>query len=119
MDTIRGLREHVEVEFGQAIVCRDDVLINLGQNPGLGPPDLCWLQKKPVSAFKMDSAEPTGYYHWVLGRDVATSAAIAAYFASLSSSVEEITFLQVGCPTNACFFCINRGLYAMPASGLH
>lgn len=52
MDSLRGIPEHVEPEFGASITSRDEALLALGDAPGLGPPDLCWLQKCP---------KPTGW----------------------------------------------------------
>lgn len=37
-----------------------------------------------------------GFYHYALGRDVSSSAAVAAYFAELVSLVEPMSFMQVG-----------------------
>lgn len=94
MDTLKGIPEHIEAEFGEAIVARDDCLMSLGTTPGLGPPDLCWLQKCPKASFSGAKGEPQGYYHYVLGRDVSSSAAVAAYFALLNSRIEPVGFLQ-------------------------
>ena len=47
MDSLRGIPEHIEADFGDAITARDDALLALDAAPGLGPPDLCWLQKTP------------------------------------------------------------------------
>lgn len=95
MESLRGLPEHVEADFGDSIVARDEALAVLGASPALGPPDLCWLQKCPKrTGFFGGSGEAQGYYHYVLGRDVSSSAAIAAYFALLNSKVEHRTMLQ-------------------------
>ena len=96
MDSIRGTPEAVENEFGESIVNRDEAMLILSQVPGLGPPDLIWLQKANKGPFGGASTEARGYYHYALGRDVSSSAQVAAYFAGLNSSVEPIPFLQVG-----------------------
>lgn len=152
-DTLRGIAELEEVDFGESFYSRDDALKLLIQVPGLGPPDLCWVQKvcpmqcssrrapdpRPVCVLTIATAccsrfprcpcwfiqiptiltartpyyfpllvsqvpvgsltgrggEPRGYYHYALGRDVASSASIAAYFAQICSLVEPPTFFQV------------------------
>ena len=50
MDTIKGLCEVIESEFGEAIVARDESLAALLDVRGLGPPDLIWLQKNSKNA---------------------------------------------------------------------
>jgi hypothetical protein len=96
MDTLRGIPEHIEAEFGDSIVARDEAVAVLGEAPGLGPPDLCWLQKAPKARSLLGgAAEAQGYYHFVLGRDVSSTAAVAAYFALLNSKVEPCGVLQV------------------------
>jgi hypothetical protein len=95
MESLRGLPEAIEADFGDSIVARDEAIAVLGNTPGLGPPDLCWLQKRPKrSGFFGGSEESQGYYHYVLGRDVCSSAAVAAYFALLNSKVEQRSMLQ-------------------------
>ncbi|KAG2487075.1 hypothetical protein HYH03_014321 [Edaphochlamys debaryana] len=94
METIKGHPEHVEGVFGEAIVARDEALVVLSSACGLGPPDLCWLQKSPKSALTGASGEAKGYYHYCLGVNTSSSAAVAAYFATLTSMVEAPTFLQ-------------------------
>jgi hypothetical protein len=93
MDTLKGHVESIETVFGEAIVSRDESLVVLAQMPGLGPPDLCWLQKAGKSALTGASSEAQGYYHYCLGIDVSSSAAVAAYFANITSLVEPISFL--------------------------
>lgn len=106
MESLRGLPEHIEADFGDSIVARDEALAVLGTvAPGLGPPDLCWLQKCPKkTGFWGGSGEPQGYYHYTLGRDVASSAAVAAYFALLNSKVERRSWMSSE-------FTIQRGFY--------
>lgn len=95
MESLRGLPEHIEADFGDSIVARDEALAVLAAAPGLGPPDLCFLQKcAKRTGFFGGNGESQGYYHYVLGRDVASSAAVAAYFALLNSKVEQRTMLQ-------------------------
>ncbi|GLC39163.1 bud site selection protein [Pleodorina starrii] len=94
MESIKGHPEHVETVFGEAIVARDESLVVLAGASGLGPPDLCWLQKAPKNALTGSSGEAKGYYHCCLGVDASSSAAVAAYFATLTSLVEPPTFLQ-------------------------
>lgn len=114
METLRGVVEAVEGEFGEAIAARDDALAALADCTGLGPPDLAWLakvRKQPGSgssgggwlgfgsggggrrgsgsgggegAAGVDLSGGSGYYHYVLGGDVSSSAALAAYFARLN-----------------------------------
>ncbi|WIA09915.1 hypothetical protein OEZ85_010129 [Tetradesmus obliquus] len=109
MDTLRGIPEHIEAEFGDSIVARDEAVALLGEAPGLGPPDLCWLQKAPKGRSLLGgSAEAQGYYHFVLGRDACSTAAVAAYFALLNSKVEPAGMLQgLWSPE----FVIQRGFY--------
>jgi hypothetical protein len=72
MDSLKGIREHVETEFAESIVSRDESMVILGSVPGLGPPDLCWLQKSAVSAFGSTATDHKGYYHWALGAQFTT-----------------------------------------------
>ena len=109
-ESIKGLVEHVEEEFGSSIVARDESLVVLASQPGLGPPDLVWLQKVSRATLTASSSEPRGFYHHQLGRDVSSSASVAAYFAELTSRVEPISFLQVG---------IDRGGGAAGPDGAH
>lgn len=112
MDTLKGIPEHVEADFGDSIVARDEAVAVLGNNPGLGPPDLCWLQKGQKRSGLLQlggSSEAQGYYHFVLGRDVSSSAAIASYFALLNSKVEPCGMLQG--LWMASEFVIQRGFY--------
>ncbi len=99
MESIKGHPEHVETVFGEAIVARDEALLVLSGACGLGPPDLCWLQKAPKSALTGSSGEARGYYHYCLGVDASSSASVAAYFATMTSMVESHSFLQActGC----------------------
>jgi hypothetical protein len=95
MESLRGLPEHTEADFGDSIVARDEAIAVLATTPGLGPPDLCHLQKCPKrSGLFGSSGESQGYYHFVLGRDVSSSAAVAAYFALLNAKVEHRSMLQ-------------------------
>eukprot|EP00198_Chlamydomonas_reinhardtii_P011858 XP_001701195.1 predicted protein [Chlamydomonas reinhardtii] len=94
MESIKGHPEYVETVFGEAIVARDESLVVLAGASGLGPPDLCWLQKAPKSALTGATGEAKGYYHYVLGGNASSSAAVAAYFATLTAMVEPPTFLQ-------------------------
>jgi hypothetical protein len=95
MDTMRGVVELVEAQFGECILARDDAVAVLSTAPGLGPPDLCFLQKGRKAAASWvglgaaGGEAPAGYYHWVLGRDVSSSAALAAYFALITSKQEK------------------------------
>eukprot|EP00200_Dunaliella_tertiolecta_P019446 CAMPEP_0202402262 /NCGR_PEP_ID=MMETSP1128-20130828/4106_1 /ASSEMBLY_ACC=CAM_ASM_000463 /TAXON_ID=3047 /ORGANISM="Dunaliella tertiolecta, Strain CCMP1320" /LENGTH=952 /DNA_ID=CAMNT_0049006267 /DNA_START=179 /DNA_END=3037 /DNA_ORIENTATION=+ len=96
MDTLRGLPEAVEApdEFASSIEARDDALACLAASPGVGPPDLCWLQKSAKGAWSSTAAQPRGFYHFVLGRDTSGPAAVAAYFAEVTSLVEPMSFMQ-------------------------
>jgi hypothetical protein len=95
MDTLRGVPEAIEADFGDSIVARDAALAALGSSVhGLGPPDLCWLQKARRAGLLDRGSEAQGYYHHVLGRDVSSGAAVAAYFALLTSRVEARSGLQ-------------------------
>eukprot|EP00798_Chlamydomonas_sp_ICE-L_P020813 gene20813-27648_t len=108
MDTLKGITEAVEAEFGEAIITRDESLVPLCDMSGLGPPDLCWLQKRVKSAWGSQK-EPKGYYHYVTGTDVSSSAALSAYFAEVMSSQESISFLQGLWTSNETQ--IDRGFY--------
>ena len=110
MESIKGHPEYVETVFGEAIVARDESLVVLAGASGLGPPDLCWLQKAPKSALTGATGEAKGYYHYVLGGNASSSAAVAAYFATLTAMVEPPTFLQVRIAG------VGRGPGVMPAS---
>ncbi|MEW5316764.1 MAG: hypothetical protein WDW38_008114 [Sanguina aurantia] len=95
MESVRGLTECIELLFGESIVARDEATVILSAGRGLGPPDLCWLQKATVSALTGAKAgEPGGYYHHALGRDVSSSAAVAAYFASITMRVEAVPWMR-------------------------
>ena len=94
MDTLKGIAEGVEVEFGESIIARDESLVVLSELPGLGPPDLCWLQKSIKGTWGASSGEPRGYCHYTIGGDVSSSAAVSAYFAEVMTLQEPITFLQ-------------------------
>lgn len=109
MDTLKGIPEHIEADFGDSIVTRDEAVAVLGKNPGIGPPDLCWLQKSQKRSLLGGNTEAQGYYHYVLGRDVSSSAAVAAYFALLNSKAEPLTLLQGLWLTSE--FTIQRGFY--------
>eukprot|EP00775_Hariotina_reticulata_P003293 gene3293-3569_t len=110
MDTLKGIPEHIEKEFGDSIIARDEAVAALGfQAAGLGPPDLCWLQKCQQRSFLGSASEKQGYYHFVLGRDVSSKAAVAAYFALLNSKVEPLTVLQGLWMTSE--WSIQRGFY--------
>jgi hypothetical protein len=91
MDSIAYLEEAVEVSFSESIVARDDALAVLSAVPGLGPPDLCWLQKGRGAWSPGDdgvAAGSHGYYHHVLGGDVSSTGAIAGQFAELLAGIE-------------------------------
>lgn len=107
MDTIKGVVENVETVFGESIVARDESLVVLATTPGLGPPCMCWLQKAARSALTGATAEAQGYYHYCLGVDVSSTAAVAAYFANITAAAEPISFLQVGLAGDrrACTWC--------------
>lgn len=108
MDTLKRTPEHVESDFGESIISRDEALSLMAEAPGLGPPDLCWLQKTAVGLLG-GAGEPGGYYHWTVGRDISSSAAIAAYFASLSTQAEQASFIQGLFTTSE--YKIQRGFY--------
>lgn len=91
MDSLQGIVESVEADFGDSIIARDASILRLSQHPALGPPDLCWLQKASKGILTGSASDPAGYYHHVLGRDVSNSAAVAAYFALLMSQVGDST----------------------------
>jgi hypothetical protein len=94
MDTIAGLVQAVEHEFSESIVARDEAVAVLeARGDGLGPPDLCWLQRgrgewSPAVDEDGGGKGSHGYYHHVLGGDVSSSGAIAGYFAGLLARVE-------------------------------
>jgi hypothetical protein len=108
MDTLKRTPEHVESDFGESIISRDEALSLMAEAPGLGPPDLCWLQKTAVGLLG-GAGEPGGYYHWTVGRDISSSAAIAAFFASLSTQAEQASFIQGLFTTSE--YKIQRGFY--------
>eukprot|EP00798_Chlamydomonas_sp_ICE-L_P015659 gene15659-21765_t len=73
MESLKGHVEAIESEFGEAIVARDESLVSLSEATSLGPPDLCWLQKQG-SGWALSRLEPQGFYHYVTGNDVSSSA---------------------------------------------
>ncbi|GMH38881.1 hypothetical protein BSKO_06779 [Bryopsis sp. KO-2023] len=107
MESIRKTPENVERRFGEALGARDSALALLGKRPGLGPPDLCWVQKRVKKVFRKNF-EVRGYYHWVLGLDVASETSASSYFASLNAAVEKPGFLQGLVPRE---YNIERGIY--------
>ncbi len=50
-----------------------------------------------------------GYYHWVLGCELSSPAAIAAYFSSLIAAVESVSFISGMFTTTE--FKVARGFY--------
>lgn len=79
------------MSFSESICARDDALSLLAAAPGLGPPDLCWLQKGRGAWSPGEDGAASGsqgYYHLVLGGDISSSGAIAGAFARLMSRVE-------------------------------
>lgn len=109
-DTLRAIPEAIENTFGETIVARDEALVVLSTTPGLGPPDLCWLQKNWLSLLTGSKGESKGYAHYTLGGDVSSSAAVAAYFAGITALTEPASFYQG--LFSACEYKVERGFYS-------
>lgn len=94
MESIRKTAENVEQRFGEALGTRDTTVSTLKKQSGLGPPDMCWLQKRVKKAFRKKS-EVRGSYHWVVGLDVRGEASIKAYFIDLVSNLEKVSMSEM------------------------
>jgi len=89
-DCIRGTPENVEKRKGEALAARDK-FIRSTRN-GLGPPDMCCvykLQIRPVIPVALQSPNRIGFFHYVLGADVSSAAAVAAYFGEIVNAQEQ------------------------------
>jgi hypothetical protein len=51
------------------------------------------VSKSAKATWLSSATEPTGFYHFALGRDVSSSAAVAAAFAEMVARVEQPTTL--------------------------
>ncbi|CAG9460054.1 unnamed protein product [Pedinophyceae sp. YPF-701] len=89
MDRTVDVVEHVEQFYGEAIQSRNKSIARLGERRGIGPPDLVWLTKVQYGPKGQPQTDPTGYYHWVLGRLVGGEAEAAAYFMDVLHAQEK------------------------------
>ncbi|KAF8520927.1 chaps-domain-containing protein [Hysterangium stoloniferum] len=103
MDTFRDVPEFFEVELGESILARTEILATFRE---LGPPDLCHTVKSQGKGQR-----DLGTYHYVSGVDASSSASLAAYLNSLTYAVEDnaawfskSTAFKV---RNGCFCCFN------------
>ena len=86
MESIAGTRECEEAEEGCALRTRDASVAILSESEkvsGLGPPDMCIVNKTSTSYYTSDTLETTSF-HYVLGLRVENAASLAAYFAKLT-----------------------------------
>lgn len=90
MESIRKTVENVERRFGEALGSRDTALTLSGKKPGLGPPDMCWLQKRVKKAFRK-RLEVRGSYHWVLGKDMFGEHSAAEYLTAMVNGLEKVS----------------------------
>ncbi|QDZ21775.1 Chs5p-Arf1p-binding protein [Chloropicon primus] len=104
MESIASLRELEEAELGCALRTRDASLALLTEADngsgisGIGPPDLCTVDKTSSSSSTLSylTPQPTTTcccFHYVLGLRVEGAASFAAYFARLTRSQEQASFL--------------------------
>ncbi|KAF8588198.1 chaps-domain-containing protein [Ramaria rubella] len=103
MDTFRDVPEFFEVELGESLIARTEILATFRE---LGPPDLCHTVKSQGRGQK-----DLGTYHYVSGVDASSSASLAAYLNSLTYAVEDnsawfskSTAFKV---RNGCYCCFN------------
>ena len=96
MESIVGLKECEEAEKGCALRARDASVALLGESEtvsGIGPPDMCILDKASTSYLSTEVTVITSF-HYVLGLKVEGGASIAAYFAKLTRNQEQAQFLR-------------------------
>ena len=108
--------EEADIGLGEALAARTRALA-AGNCTSLGPPDLCYCQKKYEASSGRavagsivggllgsssdtgaagDSKPPQGFYHHVLGLDMSSTAAVATYVASLAAAQEPAGWLAAG-----------------------
>lgn len=109
MQSVGKTPQCVERELGEILTARNAAISNADEIPGIGPPDLCWVQRTAKGLFRTKTPKKQGYYHWVVGLNVTSPAAIAAYFARLSSSVKKVGYYQGMGVARDCG--IERGIY--------
>ena len=90
MESVGKASECVEHALGEVLAARSAAITNSENVPGVGPPDLCWIQRTARGIFSMKKPKMQGYYHWVVGLPVTSSASIAAYFARLTSTKKKV-----------------------------
>eukprot|EP00698_Gefionella_okellyi_P007485 TRINITY_DN1833_c0_g1_i1.p1 TRINITY_DN1833_c0_g1~~TRINITY_DN1833_c0_g1_i1.p1 ORF type:complete len:885 (-),score=226.26 TRINITY_DN1833_c0_g1_i1:152-2806(-) len=92
-DCIRGTPENVEISEGDALNIRDN---SIKASPNsLGPPDMCIIYKFPMKAVipvGLQTPAKVAFFHYVIGADVSSAAAIAAYFGELCNAQEDAWF---------------------------
>eukprot|EP00210_Caulerpa_lentillifera_P004365 g4163.t1 len=109
MESVGKTPQCVERELGEILTARNAAISNAEDVRGIGPPDLCWLQRTAKGLFRKNKPKTQGYYHWVVGLNVTSPAAIAAYFARLTSGVKKVGYYQgMGVARE---FGIERGIY--------
>eukprot|EP00658_Telonema_sp_P-2_P028705 TRINITY_DN21950_c0_g1_i2.p1 TRINITY_DN21950_c0_g1~~TRINITY_DN21950_c0_g1_i2.p1 ORF type:complete len:918 (+),score=221.19 TRINITY_DN21950_c0_g1_i2:97-2850(+) len=95
-DRIYDTAEYTEVQFGEALDART---AEHRSYSGLGPPDMCFLEKLFRRSLPMVGSTDTtqaGYYHWVAGVDCSSAAGVAGYFGELIRLQEDETFVLGG-----------------------
>lgn len=90
MESVGKTPECVEGVLGEVLAARNAAIANAGDVPGVGPPDLCWIQRTGKGIFNTKKPKRQGYYHWVVGLAVTSGASIAAYFARLTSTSKKV-----------------------------
>lgn len=131
MESIGKDPECAEFELGEVLAARSAAIANVDNVPGVGPPDLCWIQRTAKSIFNKKNPKTQGYYHWIVGLNVTSCASIAAYFSRLNASTKKVSkwLSDFSCLWQMGYyrgmgvgrhFAIQRGLYCCydPFSGM-
>ena len=98
-ECIDATPEVLERHVGEAIAHRGCAIDKF---KGLGPPDLCVLEKHKKGWFAEDTQ---GYYHWVIGVEPVNAAAICFYFNSLLKHQESARWFLAHCTVKKGIFC--------------
>ena len=80
MDGLKSVFEYVEADVRESLLARTE---SLGLFKELGPPDMCHLVKIEKGARTASNSKELGSYHFVVGVDTSSSAAVAAYLNSM------------------------------------
>ena len=90
MQSAGKVPECVEQQLGEVLAARNAAIANAEDVPGVGPPDLFWIQRTAKAIFSKKKPKMQGYYHWVVGLAVTSTASIAAYFARLAAADRKV-----------------------------